>query len=119
MARAEACLFGPLGWPSVIASGTAAVATATKAAAPGFQHILSGITISASGTPAAAVTVTLKDGTTVIDQWEIPAAAFAPIVIEYKRPFIITVGNLVELSIPSLGAAIKGTAVIRGLSVTA
>jgi hypothetical protein len=119
MARAEACLFGPLGWPSVIASATAGVATATKAAAAGFQHILSGVSISASGAVAVAVTVTLKDGTTVIDQWELPASAFAPIVIEYKRPFVITAGNLVELSIPSLGAAIKGTAVIRGLTVSA
>ena len=116
MASQESLLVGPLGWPSVVARATNAAATATKAAVTNQQHIISGVSISASAAPAAAVVVTLKAGAVIIDEWNLPAAAFAPIVIEFKRPFILDLNTLAELNIPALGAGVIGTAVIRGLT---
>lgn len=119
MARAEVLLFGPLGWSVIHAPGAATLALATKAGQAGMQHIISGISISANGIPAAAVLAQLKDGVTVLDQWYIPASAFAPIIMDFKRAFIGTAGALVELSLPSLGGAISGSVTLRGVTQAA
>lgn len=116
MASAEALLFGPLGWSVIHSGGAATLSQATKAAIAGAEHVISGFSISANGVPAAAVLAQLKDGVTVIDQWFIPASAFAPIIMDFKRPFVITVGTLAELSLPSLGGAISGSVTLRGLT---
>lgn len=116
MANAESLLFGPLGWSVIHSPGAATLSLATKAAAAGFEHVVSGISISANGVPAAAVLAQLKDGITVIDQWFIPASAFAPIIMDFKRPFVITAGALTELQLPSLGGAISGSVTLRGLT---
>ena len=115
MARLEDVAYAPIEW-SVVASGTNATATATKAAAAGVQHFVMGISVSFSGAPSAALTVTLKDGTTVIDQWEVPAGAQSPLPFNFTRPFRITSGNLTELGIPAAGVGIKATAVLKGFS---
>lgn len=100
--------------PPTIATATAGVCTATRAA-PGVGNFLAvtGITISSSGTIAAAVAATLKDGTTVIDRWELPASAIAPISINYNRPLVCSDNAAAVLSVPSLGGGITCTVVLR------
>lgn len=116
MARAEVLLFGPLGW-SVPATGVGAVATSTKAAAVGKQHVISGLTISSSAVPGAAVVATLKDGVagTILEQFELPIT-FAFLFLEFQRPYLCTVGNAAELSVPSFGGAVRVTTVLRGMT---
>lgn len=119
MARVETLLAGPLGWSVIHGPGSNTLALATKAAVAGMQHIISGISISSNGLPAAAVLATLKDGVTVIDQWYIPASLFSAIVIEFKRPYVITAGALTELALPALGAGISGSVTLRGMTALA
>lgn len=119
MPRLEVLMAGPLGWSVVNAPASNNAALSTKAAAAGLQHIISGVSFSSNGIPAAAVLVTLKDGVTVLDQWYVPASLFAPIVIEFKRPFVITAGALTEINLPALGAGVSGSVTLRGITVAA
>lgn len=118
MARGETLLFGPLGW-SVVATATNGISAATKAGVAGFQHVISGVSLSASAAPTAIQTVTLKDGSTVLEQWELPVAAFAAIMFDFKRPYVITAGANAVLSMPALGVAVVGTVVLRGMTASA
>lgn len=113
--RLEDLLCKPIQW-SPVTSVVNGVATATQSGITGKQHFICGISISASGQPTAAVTVTIKDGTTVLDQWEVPAAQFAPIVHNYTRPFVCSNGSDASVSVTSMGAGIRGTAVLKGFT---
>jgi len=115
MPAAEQMLTSPATF-NVLDSQTNATATATQAAKAGARHFVTGLTISASAAPAAAVTAQLKDGNTVIDQFEIPAGAFAPILHNYTRPLRGSVNSAITLVVPALGASVKGTAVIHGFT---
>lgn len=117
MARSEDLLYSPTTW-SVIATATNGISTATKAAAAGFQHFITGYSISASGIVAAAVAATVADGATVLDRIEIPAAAFAPIIRNYARPLRCTGGNKAEAVLPALGGGIVGTIVLFGFTAS-
>lgn len=103
-----------MGSPASISKATSAgpgVGTVTVTGKAALCIFIHGITISASAAPATAVQVTLKDGTTTILPLEIPAAAFAPIVIAFgNNPIQISQGSDAVLTIPSLG----GTAVSSG-----
>lgn len=113
MARIEDLAFAPTAW-TVVDSKTNATATATKAAASGKQHFITGISFSASAAPVAAVTVQVKDGDTVLDQFQIPAAAQAPLVHNYMPPLQITSGNAATITVAALGSAVVGTVVLKG-----
>lgn len=115
MARLEDLLCKPVQW-SPVATNVNATTTATKAGAAGKQHFISGISVSASGQPATAVTVTILDGVTVLDQWEIPAASFAPIVHNYLRPFACSAGADAGVSVTAMGAGIRSTVVLKGFT---
>lgn len=96
-----------------VASASHAAATATQTAGARQTVYITGITISASGVIAAPVSVTVKDGTTVIDQIElaasVAAAPLTPLRINYARPLQCSVGNSAVASLPDLGAGITGT----------
>lgn len=113
MPRFEDKAFAPTTW-SVVTSETNATATATKAGATGKQHFVTGISFSMSAAPAAAVTVQVKDGTTVIDQFQIPAAAQAPFVHNYHPPLEITAGAAAAITVAALGSGVVGTVVLKG-----
>lgn len=115
MPSVESLLVGPLGW-SVLDSQVAAVSAATKAGVAGQVHVISGISISASLAPTAAQSITLLDGATVLDRWEIPAAVFAPIIVEFKRPFVCASGALASLTSPSLGVGVRCSLTLRGFT---
>jgi hypothetical protein len=98
------------------ATATAAVATATKTApgaASGRRLHLQGFIISASAAPGAAVEATitgLEDGTITI---QIPAAAFAPIVVNFgSSPLRGSAATNLVLNVPSLGGSVKCTATL-------
>lgn len=99
---------------SVVATDTHAVVTATKAAGTNRVHYAHGVTISFSGGTPAAGTVQLKDGSTVLDQWEIPAILTAPITVDYAHPLRGTNNTAMTLSCTDLGASIKVTLVLKG-----
>ncbi len=113
MARFEDKSFAPTQW-TVVASQTNATTTATQAAVAAKQHFITGISFSMSAAPAAAVTVQVKDGSTVLDQFQIPAAAQAPLVHNYHPPLTITVGNAASITVGALGAGVVSTVVLKG-----
>lgn len=94
---------------------TNATATATKAAVVGHRHYVTGITVSASAAPAAAVEVQLlSGGATSMDDFEVPANAFAVIRFNYDSPLRGGIGEAITLVLPALGAAVVGNVVING-----
>lgn len=115
MARLEDLAYAPTRW-AVVDTQTNAQATAQKAGQAGYEHHITGFSISASAAPAAAVQAEVRDGANVLDRFEIPAGAFSPIIHNYTRPFIGTAGNAVSVVVPALGAGVRCTASIRGFS---
>jgi hypothetical protein len=71
------------------------------------------VTLSGSAAPAAAVQATLVDGATTRDSYRIPAAAFAPIRINYGPGLLCDENTSVVLTLPALGAGVSGDAVIH------
>lgn len=117
MASIEQLLAGPTKW-TTIDSQTNATATATKAAVTGRCHYITGLTISANAAPAAAIEATLYDGTTAIDLFEIPASAFAPIVVNYKPPIKVTSGAATSIALGAGGAGVKTSVTLRGFTAS-
>lgn len=118
MPRFEDRALAPTTW-SVVVSQTNAPATATRAAATGKQHFITGFSFSMSAAPAAAVVVEVRDGATVIDQFQIPAAAQAPLVVSYSRELQCTTGNAATITVGALGAGIVATVVLKGKTFNA
>lgn len=96
---------------------TNATATATKAAQAGFKHMVLGISVSASAQPASNTLVELKNGATVLDQWEIPAFAFAPIVLDFSRPYECDVNAAAVLTVGAMGAGVRCSIQLKGRTV--
>jgi hypothetical protein len=120
MPRAEDLLFAPAKW-TIVVTGTNTTVTAVRAAPTGNQrNYVVAISISASGVPATNVTAQVRsnNGANILDQFEIPAAAFAPIVINYVRPLEVGQGLNCDLNLPALGAGVIGTVVLRGFTST-
>ncbi|MCI0349058.1 MAG: hypothetical protein L0Z53_06495, partial [Acidobacteriales bacterium] len=114
MARLEDIAWAATRW-TIVVTGTNSSVTALRAApAAGKRNYIVGFSISASAAPTAAVTARVRSpsGSTTLDQFEIPAAAFAPpIVVNYVRPLEGADGESVDLNLPALGASVTGTVV--------
>lgn len=106
----------PTQW-SVIDTQTNAAATATQSGVAGMRHYIAAVTISASAAPAAATYAELLNGATVIDRYEIPAGAFAPIVINFDHPFRCGDGEDAVLTLGDLGSGVTGTIALKGFTV--
>lgn len=113
MASIEQKAWEPAQW-SVVDTKTNATATATKAAATGQRHLITGVSISFSGTPAAAVVVDVKDGATVLERYQVPAANVAPIITNFVPPIAATTGNEVSVTVGAAGTGIVASVGIRG-----
>lgn len=105
---------------SVRASGGAnAASTATKAAASqlGVNHYVTFVSVSSNGQPAAAVVALVREAaTTTRYEFQIPAAAFAVVHINFAYPLRITENTSVDITCPALGAGITSSVVIGGYS---
>lgn len=113
MASIEQKAWEPTQW-SVVDSQTNATATATKAAASGRQHFVTGVSISFSAQPVAAVVAEVRDGATVLERYQIPAANIAPIITNFVPPIAITSGNAATVTVTAAGAGVVATVGIRG-----
>lgn len=117
MAGSETFLASPIEW-AVRATGTHVQVTASKSApGAGFRHYVFGVSISASAAPVAPAEAQVqKDGSsTVLDGFMLPAAAFAPIVINYTtHPLESSDNDTMALVIPDLGAGVSSVAVLKG-----
>lgn len=117
MAGMEVLLASPIEW-SVRATGINATVTASKTAAGvGFRHYVFGVSFSASAAPVTSVEVQLRKdaGVSILDGWQLPASAIAPIVINYlTHPFEGSDNGDVDLNVPALGAGVTSVAVIKG-----
>lgn len=119
MAQANFMLGGmPHRW-SVIDTKTNATATATKAAEVGRRHYITGIVISASAAPTAAVQMDVRKAAVDFISAEIAAAAFTPIMWELKRPIEGNINEAVSVVLPALGAGVIGTVCMLGFTTTA
>jgi hypothetical protein len=113
MPRFQDIALAPTTW-TVVASQTNATATATQAAVTGKQHFITGISFSMSAAPAAAVTVQVRQGATVLDQFQIPAAAQAPLIHNYTPALQLAAGTEASITVGALGAGVVGTVVLKG-----
>lgn len=117
-ARLEDLLAAPAQW-YVVASAVNSAAIATFAAAAGKKHYVVGVDISASDAPAAPVSATLVNGAATMTQLEIPAGKFAPLMHNYQRPWEGGTNTAMTLTLPALGAGVRGTVVLRGFTAMA
>lgn len=104
--------YHPAGW---LARGEAdnALATATKAAEVGLQHIVYGVTAGFSGA-AAGKLLTIKDGTTVIFQ----AYVTNQLAIHFPRGLAITPGAACSAELAASGTgAMLGEVDLHGITV--
>lgn len=97
-------------------NASAAATLAGFTADKGNQLLVEGFIISASGAPAAAVQATLAGPDTGTMHINIPAAAFAPIVVMFPqgKSLRVTPGSNAVLTVPALGAGIVCTATLFG-----
>lgn len=100
-------------------SGTHAALDATRSGVPGQAHIVTGFSISCNGTPTGPLTAQLTDGTDVLDEWRIPAAAFAPIIHNYSYPIRLRSGRPATLTLTDPGTDISASITLRGHTVQA
>lgn len=113
MASIEQKAWEPTQW-SVVDTQTNATATATRAGAANRQHFVTGLAISFSAAPTAAVVVELRDGATVLERYQIPAANTAPIMTNFMPPIAITTGNAATVTVGAAGAGVVASVSVRG-----
>jgi hypothetical protein len=96
-------------------SQTNATATAQVTARATLSFYVTGFSFSANGTPAAAVQVELREGVSPLARYEVPASAFAPVIVMlHDRPIEVKPGFVPSIVMPALGAAIRGTVTLHG-----
>ena len=102
---------------TVLDSGTDAELDATRSGLPGMAHVVTGLSISCNGAPTGPLTAQLTDGTDVLDEWRIPAAAFAPIIHNFTYPIRLRTGKPATLTLSEAGADITAAITLRGYTV--
>lgn len=116
---AERAAFGVPDW-TAIDTGTNAALAATRAAVANKQHYATKATLSFSAAVAAAITFTIKDGTTVIFQAQIPATTLAPITFDWqRRPLHASTNTDLVAGVGAAGASVVQTITLEGFSVEA
>lgn len=107
-----------VGWTVVATQNTNVAATATKAA-PGtnFRHFITGYSVSCSAAPSAAVSVTVTNGATTVEQVELPSTAFSPIVVNFLAPIAADANAAVAISCAAVGGTTRSTVTLRGFTL--
>lgn len=101
------------------ASANNGVATATRAAEAGKRHYITGFSISAStAITAAGVVAQIRrnGGGTVIREFNIPNAAIAPIIYEFKQVLEIPTNQSADITLSALGTGITGRVELVGFT---
>lgn len=110
------------GW-TVVATAVNAAATATKAANAstqvGLRHYILGYSFSFKGGAPAVGTLQVKNGSTVLDQVEIPISLVGPIIVDYVHPLRCDIQADASITVGALGAGVTGTVVLRGATAGA
>lgn len=115
--------FGQTQW-TVVAKDTAKTVTATKSGIavaspkPAQRHVITGFSVSVDRITTAAAELLVKDGTTVIFQYEIPVGFYGPFDVELKRPYACAQGADAVATIATLGTGVVCSVVLRGMTVT-
>lgn len=97
---------------------TAATATA-ELATPGAKRrwIITGVAYSADRAPTTALVVQVKDGSTVIRQYEVSLNAFSPQEHNFTRGLRCGLNNAASITCGTGGASVKVTLCICGFTV--
>lgn len=118
MASTEARLTAPIDLVSSVTAGANAISAATFAAVADYKNTAVMAIISANLAIVAGVRVTLawtRDGTAQTIGIQLPNAAISPIFINLGAHGIEGDANTaITLTIPALGAAVSGEAVLLG-----
>lgn len=116
--------FGPTAW-TVVANDTAKAVTATKTGIavaspkPAQRHVVTGFSLSVDQITTASAKFQIKDGTTVIFQYEIPIGWYGPFDVELKHPYACAQGaNAVATCAATLGTGVVCSVVLRGMTVS-
>lgn len=103
-------------WSEVATQNTNTDVTATKVAAAGQRHFITGYSVSCSAAPLAAVSVSIASGATTVDRVELPAAVFSPIVVNFSSPIRCDVNVAAAITCPAVGGTTRSTVVVRGFT---
>lgn len=102
---------------TVVDADTGERVTATKVGVTGIVHCITGFSVSANNQPDATLTVEVKSGSTVIDQYELPAELLAPVVVNYNYPIECGSGEDAIVTVGSPGAGVASAVSLRGFSI--
>lgn len=94
-----------------------AIATATKAGTAGIVHCLTGFSFSANSQPTTVLTIQVKSGDTVLDEYRIPAEVMSPVVVNYNYPIECTSGEAASVSVGAAGVGVVTSVSLRGFSI--
>lgn len=113
---AEKALFA---WPTwtEMDTETNTTATATHTALAAYQHALVHLTVSFSVATATALTLLIKDGTTVIWQVELAIGVFTFTENFETRPLHASVNADLVATVGAAGSGVVGTISMAGFSV--
>ena len=104
-------------WTEVATQNTNVAATATKAAVAGQTHFITGYSVSSGAAPSAAVSVTITNGATTVERVELPAAAFAPIAVNFSAPIRCSENAAAAITCPAVGGVTRSTVTLRGFTL--
>lgn len=113
-AAADALQYGLPGW-TVTDTETNGALSAIVAANASGQHYALGVIVSFSAVPAAACTLTVKDGSTVIATVQFGVAVAGPVAIAFPRPLPGTINTAMEFALSSPGNI---TATVCGIGMS-
>lgn len=115
-ASAEKAAFGFPAW-TAIDTATAAALSAKTAAKARQQHCLTHLTLSFSTAPSSALTLTVKDGTTVIWQVEISTSTLVFTENFETRPLHASTNADLTVNVGSAGGSVVQTISTAGFSI--
>jgi hypothetical protein len=102
---------------TIVATATAAIATATKVAVPRMRHYITGISLSMRGGTPAVATAEVRSAANVLDRLELAAAVFAPILANFVYAYECGINEDATFTCPSLGAGITVSVVVKGYTL--
>lgn len=102
---------------TVVDSKDNATATATKAAASGIVHCITGASFSVNAQPTQVLTVQVKSGSTVIDEYRLPAEIQGPLVVNYNYPIECESGQAATIVVNAAGNGVVTAVSLRGFSI--